>query len=398
MNFSISDEQYEMLEHLDRFCEENLHELEIQEWIAEGGVPDSFMLKYYQEGFSAIGFPEKMGGKNTSMLTRTLMLERLALHAGATLPIQSLMNYAHIVSDVANDEQMAIMRNIMETTGKPGFSLAATEPHSGSDSLDVQTVAIEDEDGFVINGVKSFVSLGQYAPYIVLTARDEEIGLTADGKAKLTFFFLPRDTEGIDIIPINKIGQRLVPTAEIILKDVHVPHDSIMGKRGEAARPLLSSYDYGRVYVCATSIGLAQATFKQALSFSEDRSASGKPILAHQQVQEMVTDMQVSIDAMRALLYKTAYSFDEKEKDQRRMDAALLKRFVPRTATKVADNAIQIMGSMGYVTTAKAGRIWEECRGNQIAEGTDQIMTLIASKRINQRMQEEKERPPVWRF
>ena len=397
MDFSITEEQRNLLARLDDFCKANLLETAIQQWIAAGGVPDSFMLKYYQEGFGRIGMPSRMGGISTPIITRVLVLERLALHAGATLPAQGLMTYTHFVSDIASEEQVSLLRGIMEETGKSAFSFAVSEPQSGTRTLDVRATAVEDETGFTINGSKAFVSSGQYAPYVVLIAHDVALEKEEEAHEPLTFFLVQRDAKGVDTFPMSKIGQRLVPTADIVFDDVHVGRDAVMGERGTGANKLLQSFEYGRTYVCATSVGMAQAAFNEAVDFALNRAISGSSILAFQQIQELITDMQMKIDAMRALLYKTACSLDERTKDIR-LETALLKRFVPKTAMEVADSAMQIMGGLGYRSSTKTARIWEECRGNRIAQGTDEIMTVIAAKRIAARAAIELEDPPTWRF
>lgn len=398
MDFSITEEQRDLLARLDEFCESNLFEHEIQRWLSEGGVPDSFMLKYYQEEFGTVGLPARMGGTPAPIITRVLMLERLGLHAGATLPIQGLMLNTQIIADLADDRQADLVRDIQERTGRPGFSFAVTEPQSGSDSFNVRTVAVEDEQGFVINGAKSFVSSGQYAPYIVLIAHDVALdGAGENDRKPLTFFLLPRDSEGVDVIPISKIGQHLVPTAEILFDNVRVGKDAVMGERGGGAKALPHILELGRTYLCATTVGMAQAAFSQAVSFALNRKSFGSSIASFQQIQEMITDMQIKIDAMRGMLYRIACSLDA-ESDDARLDTALLKRFVPETAMEVADSAMQIMGSMGYLSSTRVARIWEECRGNRMAEGTDQVMTVVAARRIAKRFAAEQEDYPVWRF
>lgn len=398
MDFSITEEQCELLARLDEFCERNLLEHEIQRWLAEGGVPDSFMLKYYQNDFGTVGLPARMGGTPAPIITRVLMLERLGLHAGATLPIQALMFNTQIIADLADDQQADLMRDMLERTGRPGFSFAVTEPQSGSDSFNVHTIAVEDEQGFVINGAKSFVSWGQYAPYIVLIAHDVTLdGVGENDRKPLTFFLLPRDSEGVDVIPISKMGQHLVPTAEILLDNVRIGKDAVMGERGAGAKELPHIFELGRTYLCATTVGMAQAAFRQAVSFALNRTSFGASIMTFQQVQEMIVDMQVKIDAMRGMLYRVACSFDERSENTR-LDTAVLKRFVPETAMEVADSAMQIMGSMGYLSSTRVARVWGECRGNRMAEGTDQMMTVVAARRIAKRFVAEQQDPPVWRF
>lgn len=398
MDFSLTDEQLTLLQRLDSFCDEHLVERDIQRWLDEGGVPDSFALSYYQEGFADLGTSERLGGKPVDELTRVLILERLALRAGATLPMQEAMLDSYIISRVATDEQVDTLADQVSLTGRLGFSLAVTEPASGSDSLNALTQAVETDDGFIINGAKSFVSNGQYASYIAVLAHDTALGDANDqGHRPLTLFLVSREAEGVDAIPILKAGQKLIPTAEILFNDVFVPRAAVMGTRGEAAPVILRAFSVGRLYLCATTVGLAQAAYQQAMTYGLGRSVSGNNVLDFQQIQELVTDMQIKIDTMRCMLYKTACAFDAHEGDLK-LQAALLKRYVPTAAMEVADSAMQIMGSMGYLDSTKCARIWKECRGNRISEGTDQIMNIIAGKRLVQRAKQNQANPSVWQF
>ncbi len=397
MDFSITEDQRELLERLDQFCEENLSELEIAAWIERGGVPDSFMKAYYEEGFGKIGLPRKLGGLDSSNVTRALLLERLAYHAGATLPVQILMTDLYFVAKHANNDQIELLRRIIDETGQIPFSLAVSEPQTGSDLYDIATCAVEDGDEFIINGVKSFVNLGQHAPYIALIAQDASLDIRpVTGKIPYTLFLIPRTTPGIDMFTIHKVGQKLIPTADIVFKDARVSKDAVIGERGLGMSRLATTFEYGRTYMCATSIGMAQAALNQAVLYAKNRSSGGTSILAYQQIQAMVVDMQIKIDTMRALLYKTAVSLDNGE--NQRLDTALLKRYVPKTSMEVADSAMQIMGGIGYWASAKVARIWEECRGNRYILGSDELMTIIASKRITDRIAEEEISRPAWRF
>lgn len=397
MDFSITDEQMRLIADLDRFCDENLSDAEIQQWIDGGGVPDWFIRRYYQNDFAYVGLPEGLGGTPAPYVTRVLLLEHLAMRAGATLPIQGIMLDVHILSHIANEEQMRILHESLQDSGRQGFSLAVTEAQSGSNTFDMHTTAVEEDDCFVINGAKSFVSSGQYAPYIILAAHDMALDEETRGRHKpLSFFMVDRDAEGLDSIPVDKIGQRLIPAAELIFDDVRIPKSNLMGPRGQAAGILRHSFEYGRVFVCATTVGMAQAALSQALEYAMSRQVSNETIISYQQIQEMLADMQINVNAMRSMLYRAARLLDE-QAPTRALETSLLKRYVPKAAMEVADSAMQIMGSMGYVSSTKAARIWQECRGNRISEGTDQIMTLIAAKEMVKRAKAEKENPPLWR-
>lgn len=399
MDFSISEEQRDLIARLEAFCNDNVRETEVRRWIAEGNVPDAFMITYYEEGFGKLGLPEELGGIPASILTRVLVLERLAKHAGGTLPIQALMTCEHYYEHLATKEQAAFLHRITSQTGRPAFSLAVTEPQMGSNLFDIRTTAVEEGDCFVLNGLKSFVNLGQYAPYVMLFAQDVSLNATdIKGKSPLSFFIVSRDAPGLDTFPLAMVGQRLVPTADIEFNDVRIPKESVVGKRGCGADGLLLSLDYARLYACATTVGMAEAALMEAMEHALKRKTSkGVAIISFQRIQDRIVDMQVKIDAMRGLLYKTACALDA-SKEHARLDIALLKRFVPTTAMEVADSAMQILGGMGYLASSRVARIWEECRGNRIILGTDEIMTAIALDRIITRANDEYENKVAWRY
>ena len=137
----------------------------------------------------------------------------------------------------------------------------------------------------------------------------------------------------------------------------------------------------GRVFTCASSLGMARAAMEDAVGHARDRKAFGVQIGRFQQIEQMLTDMEVSIWNMRSMLYRAALAVENGGPDER-LSVALMKRYVPNAATEVASNAMQILGGMGYTEDARVSQLWQDCRGNQIAEGTDQIMVYIASPLI----------------
>ena len=397
MNFDLSPEDRTLMERLDVFCDKYLYEENIQKWLVDGGVPDEFMSAYFQEGFAQIGLPEKLGGVPASILTEVLMLELIGRRAGAVLPVQSKQGVLTFAG-LASEEQLELVKGSIAQTGKCGLSFAVSEPQSGSATFAVDTTVVEEDDYFVMNGAKSFVSSGQYAPYTLVLAHDKALDDAYTGKGRpLTFFLVPLALQGVDTIPVEKIGWRLSPSAEIIFNDVRLRKESVVGSRGEAGVAMLNGFERGRTYTAATTIGMAEAALDEAAFFCCKHKINGKPMIELQAIQELLTDMQVKVDAMRALLYKTACDLDLSSQDSR-VNTAVLKRYAPLAATEVADSAMQILGRQGFVKTSKVARIWAECRGSRLAEGTDQIMSIVAGKRIAARAERERLNRPAWRF
>ncbi|MFQ9741957.1 MAG: acyl-CoA dehydrogenase family protein [Slackia sp.] len=271
------------------------------------------------------------------------------------------------------------IREEYQKTGRLAFALAVSEPSAGSDTMGMKTAVSLRDDALVLNGVKSFVNNGEYAPALLVAAIDEEASAES-GEPTLSLWLIPRDLEGIRVVPEDKIGQSMLPFASILFDNVVL--DESYRLRGDAKgfSQLFKFFEFGRVFVCATALGQAQAAMEDAVRWAQARSAFGASIASFQQIQQMLTDMEVKLANMRNLVYQAAWEFDRGEHD--RLTVAMMKRYVPATATEVASDAMQILGGRGYTSQERVSSIWQDCRGFQIAEGTDQIMVHIAAPLI----------------
>ena len=202
-----------------------------------------------------------------------------------------------------------------------------------------------------------------------------------DEYPSLSFWLIPHDLPGIRAVPINKIGQSMVPFASVSFDEVELkPEYRLRGHEG-GFRHLFKMLEFGRVFTCAASLGMAQAAMEDAVANARVRKAFGVSIGQFQQVEQMLTDMEVSLRTMRSMLYQAAWAIETDQPDKR-LAVALMKRYIPKTATEVASSAMQILGGLGYTDSARVSTIWQDCRGNQIAEGTDQIMVYISAPLI----------------
>ena len=260
------------------------------------------------------------------------------------------------------------------------FALAISEPEAGSDAMNMQTYTRTVDEHLILNGRKTYVNNGEYAPYIMVAAIDRDC--EAPGKyPPMTFWLLPRHLKGVSAYPINKIGQSMLPFATLVFDNVELSPAYRLNGRQEGFRQLFRLLEFGHVFTCASSLGMARAAMEDAVAHARSRKAFGVQIGRFQQIEQMLTDMEVSIYNMNSMLYRAALAVDNGGPDER-LSVALMKRYVPDAATEVASSAMQILGGMGYTEGARVSQLWQDCRGNQIAEGTDQIMVYIASPLI----------------
>lgn len=382
MDFALSSYHEKMLNAFREFGESVFTSERVLQWRRDQGLPDE-IVKGFANLYFGFETPTKEKPFHLSVMSQALILEELSRCAGATLPFQNDLFNLQIMGGFADQGEFSRVLEDYRKTGRLMFSLAISEPHAGSDSMNMQT-AVQTVDGtLILNGKKTYVNNGEYSPNILVAAIDKDE--KNPGKyPPLSFWLVPRCLKGIRAYPINKIGQSMLPFASMSFEGVELlPEYRLKGHDG-GFRHLFKMLEFGRVFTCASSLGMAQAAMEDAVEHARSRRAFGVQISRFQQIEQMLTDMEVSITNMRSMLYRTVWAMEAMENDSpdKRLSVAMMKRYIPQEATKVASMAMQILGGRGYTESSRVSQIWEDCRGNQIAEGTDQIMVYIAAPLI----------------
>lgn len=379
MDFNLSSEQKKFVASFRAFGTEVFTPDHVSQWCKDQGLPDDVM-KRFVDTYYKFADKESTSAAGHSLLDQALIIEELSRCAGATLPFQNDLFNLQIVdalSEAGNvDSAVADYRE----TGRLMFALAISEPDGGSDVMSMKTSTRTLDGKIVLNGRKSYVNNGEYAPYIVVAAIDAD-AQTDDSYPALALWLVPRNLKGIAAVPIDKIGQDMLPFASLSFQDVELkPEYRISAEHGDFRR-LFQMLEYGRVLLCASSLGMAQAAMEDACAHARSRKAFGVQVGRFQQIETMLTDMELRLTNMRSILYRAAWAVDKGD-SERRLAVALMKRYIPETSVEVASDAMQILGGLGYTESSRTCRVWRDCRGNQIAEGTDQIMVYIAAPLI----------------
>ena len=250
----------------------------------------------------------------------------------------------------------------------PAFALS--EPGAGSDVSAIATTARETEEGYVIDGRKTWTSNAGVADLYILFARLETGGFSA--------FLVPGNTAGIEleerlaVLPPHAVGT-------LSFRDCRVPKDCLLGRAGDGMRMALTALDLFRPTVGAATLGFARRAFDEALARSIGRSAFGKPIAEHQLIQQKLADMAVSVDAAALLVYRAAWLNDRGGGRSTRA-GAIAKLYSTEAAQSVVDQALQIHGGMGVVAGVPVERLYREVRAFRIFDGTSEIQRLIIAK------------------
>jgi len=258
-------------------------------------------------------------------------------------------------------------------------SYCLTEPSSGSDAAALKTTAVRAKDSggdhWVVNGTKQFISgAGVNELYLTMVRTGE------DGPKGISCLAIEKDMPGVSFgAPERKLGWHAQPTAALILDNVRVPAENIVGGEGEGFRIAMAGLDGGRINIGACSLGGGQRCLDEALRYTKERQQFGKPIAEFQNTQFMLADMATELEAARALLYLAAAKVTANAPDKTRF-AAMAKRLASDTGSAVADRALQLHGGYGYLQDYPVERFWRDLRVHSILEGTNQIMRLIVGR------------------
>ncbi|HIT51383.1 MAG TPA: acyl-CoA dehydrogenase family protein [Candidatus Aveggerthella excrementigallinarum] len=378
MDFSLTDEQQLMLENLREFCDRWVTEEKIQKWYEDRRVEPEVCKAYLDAGFGYMFLPEEYGGIPGDAVTLALVVEELMRCTGATMPFMSYGLAMYDLAEFGNEEQVKAGMEVYQQTGEQCFSLALSEPCAGSDNQSmISTVHWNDDGTVTLNGTKTMVSHAETAPWIMFIGKDED---PSHDNRSMSMFLVPKDTPGITMAPLHKIGQTITNFDEVYFDNVVVSQDTLLGEKGNGFKQLMRNFELERIMLSAHSLGLAQAALEDATRYAAQRETFQQKLYKHQIIQQKLTDMEIKVQNMRNMLYRTAWEFDQGMSV--RLDSALMKRYLSTTCTEVASDALQIFGGIGYTTESRIGRIWIDCRGDSFAGGTEEIMVHIAGRQI----------------
>jgi alkylation response protein AidB-like acyl-CoA dehydrogenase len=339
--------------------------------------PAPLYAKLAELGLTGIPFPESHGGGGQPYATYLLVIEELAYAYVALaigLSVHTLCAFA--TNEFGTDAQK---KEVLErlTAGEWFGAYALSEPHSGSDAAALSTKAARTDGGYRLSGSKVFCTRGAEADVVLLMARTSD-----DGAKGITSFLLEKGTPGFSgAKKENKMGWRSSPTWMLALDDAEVPDSRRLGDEGAGFRIALASLDSGRLGMAACGVGLAQAAFDAALTFTSEREQFGRPVAHNEGVQFMLADMATQIEAGRAL-YRRAAALRDGAEDYG-MQAAQAKLFCTDTAMRVTTDAVQLHGGYGYITEYPAERYMREAKALQIVEGTNQIQRYVIGRKLN---------------
>ena len=334
-------------------------------------------------GLAALGaygicVPEELGGANLDYLTLALVIEEIAAGDGGTSTVISVTNCP--VNAILLRYGTAQQHKDWLTPLARGALLGAfclTEPQAGSDASALTTTAIKGADGYVINGVKQFITSGKNGDVAIVIAVTDP----GAGKKGMSAFIVPTRTLGYNADRLErKLGQHSSDTAQVTFDNCTVPAENLIGAEGEGYRIALSALEGGRIGIAAQSIGMARSAFECALAYAKDRQSFGTAIINHQAVGFRLADCATQLEAARQLTWHAASLRDAGVPCLK--EAAMAKLFASEMAEQVCSAALQTLGGYGYVSDFPIERIYRDVRVCQIYEGTSDVQKIIIQRAL----------------
>jgi len=339
--------------------------------------------KAAHEGLAALGaygicVPEEHGGAGLDYLTLALVLEEIAAGDGGTSTVISVTNCPvnAILLRYGNAQQKKKWLEPL-AQGKMLGAFCLTEPQAGSDASSLRTTARRDGDGYVIDGVKQFITSGKNGHVAIVIAVTDK----AAGKRGMGAFLVPTDAPGYNVARLeDKLGQHSSDTAQINFDGCRIPAENLIGQEGEGYKIALGGLEGGRIGIAAQSVGMARSAFEFAVSYAKERTAFGGSIFDQQAVGFRLAECATQIEAARQLIWHAASLRDAGQPCLK--EAAMAKLFASEMAERVCSAAIQTLGGYGYVNDFPLERIYRDVRVCQIYEGTSDIQKLLIQRAL----------------
>ena len=333
-------------------------------------------------GLLGMNIPEEYGGAGVDAISAAIAVEELGWGCGSTalsIAAHNGLGCSPITAFGNEEQKQHYLPRAASGAGRLA-ALALTEPGAGSDLKDgIRTRAERIGDEWVINGSKMWCTNASIADFIINLVRTDPNG----GARSLSMIIVPVETPGVHIgPPEKKMGLKGSPTSAVTYENVRVPAGQLLGEEGLGLKQTLITLDGGRIGIGALSVGLAQASYEEAMRYAKERTAFGAPLVDHQAIQWMLADAATEIQTARLMIYYAAWL-----KDQRRRftkEAAMAKLFATEMGERVCRNAIQIHGGYGYSREYPVERIYRDARLMTIGEGTSEVQRMVIARSLIQ--------------
>ena len=377
MDFRLTDEQ-ELLRRTVRDFAETEIRPHVREWDEAQHFPAELIPALAALGLMGIQFPEAYGGSGMSAIDYCICIEELARVDPAVALSVAAHNglcaaHIYMFGTEAQKQRWLVPLAKGEQIGAWGL----TESTSGSDAAGMRTTAVHTDDGWVLNGSKTFITHGRVGQVMTVMAVTDK----AAGSKGISAFIVGHGTPGMRAgRKEDKLGMRASDTTEVLFDNCRIPADQRLGAEGQGFVNTMQVLDAGRIGIAALSVGLAQGAYEAALRYAQERKAFGKTISAFQAIQWKLADNATRIESARLLTYRAAYLKGRGARTT--LESSMAKLYASEIAVKAADDCVQIHGGYGFVKDYPAEKFFRDVKLTTIGEGTSEIQRLVIARQL----------------
>lgn len=327
-------------------------------------------------GLLGITADPEYGGSGLGATAATIVMEEFGKYCpGTTLSYlaHSMLCVNNLEANASKEQKEKYLPKLI--SGEHIGCMGMSEPGHGSDAIGMQCKAVKDGNEYVINGNKMWITNAQYADVVYLYTR------TGENKKDLTTFIVEKGTPGFSVSKeIHKMGMRSSPTGELAFENCRVPEANRVGAEGDSVIHMMKNLEIERLTIAGISLGVAQACVDQCVKYANEREQFGKTLGNYQMIQKMIAEMASETEMMRHFLYNLCYLWDKGEVSN--TAASMAKLQLPKMATKIALDAIQLHGGYGYSREFPVERLMRDNKLNEIGAGTNEVMIMIIAKNL----------------
>ncbi len=349
----------------------------IDAWDEANTFPREFYKQAAEVGILGIGYPEQYGGVEVpDRFYGLIMVEELS-RAGSGGIMASLFSHGISIPPIlavgSEEQKQRFVAPVL--AGERISALAVTEPSGGSDVANLKTTARLEDDHYVVNGSKTFITSGMRADQYTVAVRTGEAGMGG-----VSILVIEADTPGFSRTPLKKMGWWCSDTATLYFDNCKVPAGNLIGPENMGFISIMRNFNDERIALAAQAHGLAQCAIDEATEWARERVTFGKPLIKNQVIRHKLVDMQMRTNAVKAYLEQLVYRVDQGESPI--AELCMLKNLATSNCEYVAGEAVQILGGAGYMRGAKSERIFRETKVLSIGGGASEIMKDLASRQM----------------
>lgn len=353
----------------------------VSQWDDAGEFPRTLYRQAAELGLLALGYPEALGGTPASWRLRNAMTLALCRYGGSGGVLASLFSHNIGLPPVLAHGSAALQQAVIPPVlrGEKIAALAITEPGGGSDVAALRTTARRDGADYVIDGEKVFITSGMRADFITVAVRTGD----SKGAGGISMILVPGDSPGLSRNRLEKMGWWCSDTAHLHFDNVRVPASHLLGEEGGGFRIIMGNFNGERMGMSAAALGFAQACYDEALDWARQRKAFGSMLVDKQVIRHKLVDMQMRIASTQAWVDAVADRADAGEQGPDWVaHVCMLKNHATQTMQFCADQAVQILGGMGFMRGTKSERIYREVKVMMIGGGAEEIMKDLAARQL----------------